>query len=91
MLALDTQSPLVDAFCTKWKITDLAAAVAHHRDEILRLFVRFDPRASWSLVDRLTMQEELQGVLGRPVVLQNRHAEAIRKRAVMPARSVFSA
>jgi predicted nucleotidyltransferase len=80
MIALDL-SNRVEEFCHRWKVSELSVARASSdtSSDPIGLFARFDPMTSWSLVDRLRMQEELSVLLSRPVVLRSRHAHEIRR------------
>lgn len=82
----------IDQFCRKWRIMDLSAGREDQATPgVLSLFVRFDPMAEWSLVDRIQMQEELQAVVGRPVRIESRHAELLRRRRPQAMRVVYNA
>jgi hypothetical protein len=92
MQTLQIPAYKLDEFCAKWKVTDLS--VGHPNSlapEALSLYARFDPMAEWSLVDRIAMQEELQRIVGRPVTIQNRHADLIRRGKPRPMQAVFNA
>ena len=66
-------------FCIRWKITELALFGSALRsdfqqDSDVDLLVTFAEDASWSLLDHIAMQQELQGILGRDVDLVSRRA-----------------
>ena len=67
------------SFCDRWKVTELAVFGSVLRTDFspdgdIDLLVSFAPDARWSLFDLVTMQEELQAVLGREVDLVEREA-----------------
>lgn len=58
--------------CRRWKITELAvfgsairADFAPHSD--VDILVTFEPDAGWSLLDLVTLQQELSALFGRRV------------------------
>lgn len=64
-------------FCQRWKITELALfGSALHGDDRpesdIDLLVTFASDSLWSLFDLVSMQNELQELLGRPVDLVER-------------------
>ena len=70
----------MEAFCRKWLVAELAlGSRSQTADDPLGLYVRFQPRADWSLLDRIRMQEELRSMCGQPVTLHNRHSVELRK------------
>lgn len=84
MSSFTVSSTDVESFCRKWRVWDLTHASDSHAraadaGEETQLYVRFDPRAEWSLVDRIRMQEELRALLGKPVTLHMRHSAALRR------------
>ena len=88
-------------FCSRWKVTELAAFGSILRadfgpDSDIDLLVSFAPDAHWSLFDLVTMQEELQAVLGREVDLVEREAverseNYIRRRNILGSVEVIYA
>jgi hypothetical protein len=61
-------------FCRRWKIEQLAVFGSVLRpdfgpDSDVDFLVRYLPDASWSLFDHVTMELELQEIVGRPVDL----------------------
>ncbi len=67
------------AFCRRWQITELALFGSGLREDFrsesdLDLLVTFAVDAHWSLFDLVTMQEELQAMVGRTVDLVERRA-----------------
>ncbi len=64
---------LVD-FCRRWKVTELSFFGSVMRDDFrpdsdVDVLVTFDADAGWSLLDLVTMQDELASILGRKVDL----------------------
>lgn len=69
----------IASFCDRWKVTELAVFGSILRtnfgpDSDIDLLVSFAPDARWSLFDLVSMQGELQAVLGREVDLVERAA-----------------
>ncbi len=69
----------IASFCNRWKVKELAVFGSFLRDSFgpdsdIDLLVSFAPDARWGLFDLVTMQEELQAVLGREVDLVEREA-----------------
>jgi uncharacterized protein len=69
----------LQAFCVRWQIRELALFGSALRADFgpasdIDLLVSFADEATWSLLDHLRMQEELAGLLGRPVDLVSRRA-----------------
>ena len=91
----------VEAFCRKWKITELALFGSVLRDDFrpdsdVDVLVSFAPDADWSLLDHMAMEEELAGILGRKVDLVSRRAversaNRIRRQAILSSAEVVYA
>jgi hypothetical protein len=91
----------VEAFCRKWKITELALFGSVLRDDFrpdsdVDVLVSFAPDADWSLLDHMAMEEELAGILGRKVDLVSRRAversaNRIRRQAILNSAEVVYA
>ena len=81
------------AFCERWRITELALFGSVLRDDFgpdsdVDVLVSFEPRAAYTLLDIVRMQEELSGVFGRNVDLIERAAveqtrNYIRRKAIL--------
>ena len=61
-------------FCRRWKITEMSVFGSVVRadfrpDSDVDILVSFEPDAGWTLLDLVTIQEELAVLLGRPVDL----------------------
>ena len=66
-------------FCRRWRITELDLFGSALTDDFgpesdVDVLVSFAEDARWSLLDMVTMQEELKQLLGREVDLVERHA-----------------
>jgi predicted nucleotidyltransferase len=64
---------LVD-FCRRWRVTELSFFGSVMREDFrpdsdVDVLVTFDSDAGWSLLDIVTMQDELGSILGRKVDL----------------------
>ena len=83
----------IGEFCRRWRVTELALFGSVLRDDFradsdVDLLVSFAPDAGWTLLDHVEMEEELEGIFGRPVDLVSRRAvEAspnwIRRREIL--------
>jgi predicted nucleotidyltransferase len=61
-------------FCRRWKVTELSFFGSVMRDDFrpdsdVDVLVTFDSGAGWSLLDLVTMQDELGSIVGRKVDL----------------------
>ena len=61
-------------FCRRWKITEMSVFGSVVREDFrpdsdVDVLVSFEADAGWSLLDVVTIQEELAALLGRPVDL----------------------
>jgi hypothetical protein len=88
----------VARFCRRWEIREFSLFGSVLRDDFrpesdIDVVVSFQRDAAWSLLDLATMQEELSGILGRPVDLIE--AEALRnpyrRAAILGSRQVVYA
>ena len=88
----------VAEFCRRWEIREFSLFGSVLRDDFrpesdIDVVVSFQRDAAWSLLDLATMQEELSGILGRPVDLIE--AEALRnpyrRAAILGSRQVVYA
>ena len=66
-------------FCRRWKVVDLALFGSVLREDFRRdsdvdMLVTFAPDAEWSVLDHVSMKEEISAILGRRVDLVNRRA-----------------
>ena len=92
----------IEAFCHKWRITELALFGSVLREDFrpdsdVDVLASFAPDAAWSLLDHQRMEQELAALLGRRVDLVTRRSversgNFIRRRAILDsARSVYAA
>ena len=90
----------LDAFCRKWKITELSLFGSVLRDDFgpksdVDVLVSFEPDEQWSLWDHNAMERELEELLGRRVdLLTRRSVESshnwIRRRSILEsAESIY--
>ncbi len=67
----------VAEYCRKWKIQELSLFGSYLRDDFrpesdLDFLYTFDDDASWTLFDLVTMDQELEAIVGRSVDLVDR-------------------
>jgi predicted nucleotidyltransferase len=72
--AIELPREVIEAFCRRWQIAELAVFGSILRDDFgpesdVDFLVAFDPAATWSLMDRVSMKDELEDRLGRKVDL----------------------
>ena len=85
-------------FCRRWSITQLALFGSALREDFrsdsdVDVLVSFSEDAHHTLFDMVDMQEELQGILGRPVDLISRRAveksrNYLRRKAILESAEV---
>ena len=90
---LDLPREAIEAFCRRWRITELALFGSILGDDFgpnsdVDFLVTFDPDAHWTLFDLVEMEEELGTLLDRPADLVSRDAVErsenwIRRRAIL--------
>ena len=71
---IDLSTDTLKAFCQKWQIAEFALFGSVLRDDFrpdsdIDVLVSFFPHAPWTLLDLVTMQDELQTLLSRDVDL----------------------
>jgi len=76
---IDLPMDKIAEFSKRWKIKELALFGSVLRDDFradsdIDLLVTFVPNHPWSLLDHVTMQDELAAILGREVDLVSRRA-----------------
>ena len=64
----------ITGFCRRWSVTELSFFGSVMREDFrpdsdVDVLVTFTPGAAWSLLDLVSMQDELSRLLGRPVDL----------------------
>ncbi len=100
-LSLDLHEPLLAEFCRRWKVSELALFGSALREDFkpdsdVDVLVAFTPNAKWSLIDLVSMQDELSRLWQRPVDLVTRRAVErsqnwIRRRAILESAEVVYA
>ena len=98
---LDLPPDRLAEFCRQWQVAELAVFGSALREDFrpdsdLDLLVTFAPDAQWSLPDRVRMEEELEGILGRQVDLVSRRGiekrrNWIRRRDILGTARVIHA
>jgi len=85
-------------FCKRWQVDEFSLFGSVLRDDFrpdsdVDVLVSFNPAASWSLFDLVTMQDELQKIFGRTVDLVEREGlrNPFRKRSILSSREVIYA
>ena len=76
---IDLDTEAVQAFCRKWKITELCVFGSILRDDFrpesdVDFLADFDDDAEWDLFDHMDMEDELAGIVGRPVDLLTKYS-----------------
>jgi uncharacterized protein len=74
---IELDSPAVQEFCRKWKVTELTAFGSILRDDFgprsdIDFIIEWEGDAPWDLCDYMDMVEELQQHFGRKVDLLSR-------------------
>ncbi len=100
-LSLDLHEPQLADFCRRWKISELAvfgSALGDNfrPDSDVDVLVTFARGVRWSLLDLVTMQDELSNLWKRPVDLLTRRAVErsqnwIRRKAILESAEVVYA
>jgi uncharacterized protein len=80
----------VDEFCRQWKVSELAFFGSVLREEFrddsdIDILISFDPDASWSLFDLVTMQDQLEDIFSREVDLVEKDGliNPFRRRSIL--------
>jgi predicted nucleotidyltransferase len=74
-IALDFDREAIEAFCSKWRITELSLfgsvlQLDEFRDDSdVDFLVTFEEAAGWTLFELVEMQDELKSIVGRDVDL----------------------
>jgi predicted nucleotidyltransferase len=104
-ITMRTEIPIptaqLDEFCRRWKIAELCVFGSALREDFrpdsdLDLLVTFAPEADWSLLDHVTMEEELSGIVARKVDLVSQRAierssNWIRRKAILESAEPYFA
>jgi hypothetical protein len=80
----------LESFCIRWKVTEMALfgsvlSTNFRPDSDIDILVTFAPKAHWSLFDLVSMQQELEELLGRPVDIVERGSlrNPFRRRSIL--------
>lgn len=96
------QRSALEEFCRRWQVRELALFGSAVREDFrpdsdIDVLVTFADDAEWSLFDLVTMEDELEEIVGRDVDLVERKAVEeshnwIRREAILSsAQSIYSA
>jgi uncharacterized protein len=98
---IDLGSPVIADFCGRWQIDELAVfgsilSETFRADSDVDVLVTFPDDAPWDLLDLLRMQDELSGLLGRPVDLASRRGieeganRIVRHKVLTSAETIYA-
>jgi len=92
---------LIKGFCTAWKIREFAIFGSALRDDFndnsdIDVMISFQTDAAWSLLDHVTMRDELAEIMGRNVDLVTRKGVELsrnsqRRNEILESAKVFYA
>ena len=98
---IDVPREKIVEFCRRWKIREFALFGSVLRDDFrpesdIDVLVAFAVDARWSLLDHVTMQEELKSIFGRNVDLVSkkgieRSRNPIRRKEILDSAEVIYA
>ena len=95
---IDIDRERIAAFCSKWRITELGLFGSVLREDFgpesdIDVLVTFSDDAPWSLLDIVTMRDELAGMLNRPVDIVEKKAlvNPFRRRRILSSCEVIHA
>ncbi len=95
-MAIDYQR--IAGFCSKWKIKEFSLFGSVLRqdfrpDSDVDVLVSFEPDAPWSLLDIVTMMDELREMFGREVDLLEQDAirNPFRRHSILTTREIIYA
>ena len=99
-IALDFDREAIEAFCCKWRITELSLFGSvlqppdFRDDSDVDFLVTFDETAGWTLFELVEMQDELKSIIGRDVDLieksvVERSPNYIRRRQILENQRTF--
>jgi hypothetical protein len=90
---IDWNNPKITEFSRRWEITELSlfgslACGDFSAESNIDVLVTFSASADWGLLDHVQMEQELEGILGRPVDLVSRRAierssNSVRRREIL--------
>jgi predicted nucleotidyltransferase len=77
--SLDLPGDKIAAFCQRWKVSELSIFGSALRDDFrpdsdIDVLISFLPGATWSLLDHVQMEQELEAIVGRSVDLITRRS-----------------
>lgn len=88
----------IEDFCHRWKVTEFALFGSVLREDFkpdsdVDVLVTFAPDAPWSLLDIVTMQEELKAIFGREVDLLEKEGlrNPFRRHSILTTRRIIYA
>jgi predicted nucleotidyltransferase len=91
----------IAAFCRRWHIRELAVFGSALREDFgphsdLDILVSFEPSVEWGLLDHVSMQQELEALLGRSIDFVSKRAVErshnwIRRREILDTAQVVYA
>ncbi len=97
-VGIDVPTERIVSFCRKWKVIEFAFFGSVLRDDFspdsdIDVLVSFESDAPWSLLDIVTMKEEMEGMFGREVDLVEKKAlrNPFRKRSILDSYEVIYA
>ncbi len=98
-LPIELPQEAIADFCRRWRIRELAIFGSALREDFrpdsdVDVLVEFAPEARWNLLDIAGAEQELSGILGRPVDLVERrcieHSDNwIRRRHILESAQTF--
>jgi predicted nucleotidyltransferase len=99
-IAFDLDRNAIEAFCGRWRITELGLFGSVLRpgefrdDSDVDVLVTFDDAARWTLFDLVTMEDELKSIIGRDVdlvekIAVERSPNYIRRRHILENQRTF--
>jgi len=99
--AIEIPEDKIETFCQKWKIREFSLFGSVLRGDFgpasdIDCLVVFAPEADWGLLDLIRAEQELGGLLGRPVDLIERQVVEqsenwIRRRSILStARTIYA-
>ena len=100
-LGTQIKSELIEDFCRNWNIREFSLFGSVLRENFndtsdVDVMVSFQNDAAWSLLDHVTMRDELVALFGRDVDLVTRRGversqNALRRNAILESAKVFYA
>ena len=91
----------IAAFCERWQITEFALFGSVLRNDFgsesdIDVLVTFAPEATWTLLDHVDMQDQLEEIFRRPVDLVSRRGleqsrNHLRRQAILNSAEVIFA